>query len=355
VDVVRVNVSKPYDVLIGRGILDSVGERLREVSEPCRCAVITDDIVSELYKERVVQSLEASGFSAVSFVFQNGEQSKTLATFGKALEFLAEQKLSRTDLVVALGGGVVGDLAGFVSSVYLRGVRFIQIPTTLLAAVDSSVGGKTAVDLAAGKNLAGAFYQPELVLCDPDTLSTLPAEFIADGMAEVIKYGMIYDKELFSFVAGGANSDMYERIIRRCVEIKAHFVENDERDNGIRQLLNFGHTAGHAIEKCSNMTITHGNAVAIGMAIVAKACAAMGIAEQSLPSELISCLRNNNLPVECEFTAQELAAAALSDKKRRGGSISVVVVRAVGDSFLKPIRCEETADFFKQGMGEESV
>ena len=235
------------------------------------CAVITDSNVDKLYSNILISSLEKSGYKVSKFVFDAGEQSKNANTFVDILEFLANSGLTRSDCVFALGGGVVGDIAGFAASVYLRGIKFVQIPTTLLAAVDSSVGGKTAVNLPAGKNLVGAFHQPSLVLCDLDTLDTLPESVFQDGCAEVIKYGVIYDAGLFSHLAENGLAFEREYVISRCVELKRNVVEQDEFDTGARQMLNYGHTIGHGIEAQSGFSVTHGQAVAIGMAIVSRA------------------------------------------------------------------------------------
>lgn len=224
--------------------------------------VVTDDTVRALYGQTVADSLGRAGVRAQCFSFAPGEDSKSLATYGALMEFLAESQLTRAGAVVAVGGGVVGDLAGFAAATYLRGVRFVQVPTTLLAVVDSSVGGKTAVNLAAGKNLAGAFYQPSLVVVDMGTLHTLPPEEVANGLSEMVKYGAIADETLFAQMASGGYD---EARAARCVEIKADFVRQDEHDSGARQALNFGHTIGHAIERASNFLISHGRAVAIGM------------------------------------------------------------------------------------------
>ncbi|MEI6579117.1 MAG: 3-dehydroquinate synthase, partial [Eubacteriales bacterium] len=259
---------KSYDVLIGSRMLKNAGDILRDYFSPCSVVIVTDDNVDALYGETVQYSLTCSGFNTSKFVFKHGEHSKNLSVYAKALEFMAQNSLTRSDMVVALGGGVTGDLAGFAAASYLRGVRFVQMPTTLLAAVDSSVGGKTGVNLDAGKNLAGAFWQPSLVLCDCDTLNTLPDDILADGIAEAIKYGMIRDKELFEMLEFGDCISNPEACVARCVTIKGNIVAKDEFDNGERQLLNFGHTLAHSIEKLSDYKISHGHAVAIGMVIV---------------------------------------------------------------------------------------
>lgn len=340
---VRVSASKEYDVVIGTGILDSLGKKCASLFGKSKAAVITDSNVAPLWLDKTVRSLESAGIDTVTFVFPAGEESKNKETLFEILEFMAENRLTRTDFAVALGGGVTGDMTGLAASLYLRGIDFVQVPTTLLAAVDSSVGGKTAVNLTAGKNLMGAFAQPSLVLCDTDTLGTLSADIFADGMAEVIKYGVIFDRELFDAVRYGV-TDNLEDIIARCVELKRDVVAKDEFDKGDRQLLNFGHTMAHAIEKCSNFEISHGKAVAIGMVIAAKAAHRLGWSDENCTSEIIEANQNNSLPCECDFSADVLSDAALSDKKRAGDSITFVVPRRIGECYLKKIPVE---DIFK--------
>ncbi len=334
---IKVNASKEYDVIIGNGILSELGERCVSLSGKRRAIIVTDSNVAPLWLSEAKSSLEKAGIDTVQFIFPAGEESKCKETLFELLEFMAESKLTRSDFAVALGGGVTGDMVGLASSLYLRGIPFVQVPTTLLAAVDSSVGGKTAVNLNAGKNLMGAFYQPSLVLCDTRTLDTLPDNIFSDGMAEVIKYGVIFDKNLFNKVRGGDVKSDIESIIARCVELKRDVVARDEFDKGDRQLLNFGHTMAHSIEKCSNFEISHGSAVAIGMVIAARASAALGWSKEDCTNEIINALKNNNLPTECGFSAKELADVALSDKKRSGDSITFVVPEANGNCILKKI------------------
>ena len=248
---IRVCASKNYDVRIESGLLCDAGQQIAAVCGVCTAAVISDDTVFSLYGSRLCDTLQASGFRTVSFVFPHGEQSKNLTVYTELLNFLAENRLTRTDCLVALGGGVVGDLCGFAAATYLRGVSFVQIPTTLLAAVDSSVGGKTAVDLPAGKNLVGAFYQPSLVLCDPDLLQTLPEDIFRDGCAEVIKYGLLGNAEFFRELSAAAIRENLPHAIETCVSMKRDIVCADEFDRGQRQLLNLGHTFGHAVEHFS--------------------------------------------------------------------------------------------------------
>uniref|UniRef100_UPI0040297A53 3-dehydroquinate synthase n=1 Tax=Ruminococcus bromii TaxID=40518 RepID=UPI0040297A53 len=263
---IHVSTGSPYDIMIERGILDNCGEIIKKLSNAEKITIVTDTNVAPLYKWRVLNSLSQQGYQTTAHVFQAGEQSKNLNTIADIYDTLADFKMTRKDLIVALGGGVTGDMAGFAAATYLRGIDFVQIPTSLLAQVDSSVGGKTGVDIAQGKNLVGAFYQPKAVLIDPDTLSTLPDQFITDGMAEIIKYGCIKDSEFFEMLANGDALEHIDDVIETCVKIKRDVVNRDEKEAGERMLLNFGHTLGHAIEKIYNYTgITHGMAVAVGL------------------------------------------------------------------------------------------
>ncbi len=338
--IINVNASKKYDVIIGEGILSSLGERCASLLGKGRAVIVTDSNIAPLWLDKAKSSLENAGIETLEFIFPAGEESKSKETLFELVEFMAESRLTRTDFAVALGGGVTGDMVGLASSLYLRGIEFVQVPTTLLAAVDSSVGGKTAVNLKAGKNLMGAFRQPALVLCDTLTLGTLPESVFADGMAEVIKYGVIFDKDLFDKVSGGdVKSDM-ESIIARCVELKRNVVAKDEFDLGERQLLNFGHTMAHSIEKLSNFEISHGSAVAIGMAIAAKASYALGWSDADCTKAIVEANKNNSLPVECDFAPSDLADIALSDKKRTGETINFVVPKVIGECVLKKIPVE---------------
>lgn len=322
---IRVCASKTYDVQIGHGLLDQMGQWTLSVHTPCKVAIISDSNVWPIYGEKATSSLENAGFSVCHFVFTAGEDSKNGMTFLSILNFLAENKLSRTDLIIALGGGVVGDVTGFAAATYLRGLDYIQVPTTLLAMVDSSVGGKTAIDLPVGKNLAGAFYQPVLVLCDLNTLDTLPENIFRDGCAEVIKYGVLFDEPLFSHLEEAGLRFNREDVISRCIAWKRDIVAKDEYDTGLRQLLNLGHTIGHGIEKQSGYTVTHGKAVAIGMAIITRANC-----DTSVTARICDLLKTFCLPISTEFTADQLISTALSDKKRSGNSVNLIVPETIG-------------------------
>ena len=346
---VTVNASRIYDVIIEKGILDRAGEESAKVIKPCAAAILTDTNVAPLYAERLEKSLAAAGFSTVRFTIEAGEESKSAESYLIFLNFLADNKITRTDCIFALGGGVVGDLGGFAAATYLRGIKFIQIPTTLLAMVDSSVGGKTAIDIPAGKNLVGAFYQPSLVLCDYEALDTLPNNIFADGCAEVIKYGIINNKPLFEKLKSPIKEQI-EDIIENCVKDKRDVVNADERDVGVRQLLNLGHTAAHSIETLSSFEISHGSAVAIGMAIIMRAAVSLGLCAKDELCDLLAMLKAYGLPVECSYSARELAEIAMGDKKRAGGKITLVMPYGIGDSRLYPISVDALEDIFRRGL-----
>lgn len=339
-----------YNIVIDKGILPKSGDMIKEVTSAERVAVITDDTVDKLYSDVVMKSLSDAGFETFKFVFPHGEKSKNISTFSSILEFLAESGLTRTDVLVALGGGVVGDVAGFAAASYLRGIDFIQIPTTLLACVDSSVGGKTAIDLKAGKNLAGAFYQPKLVIADFETLSTLTDGIFADGMAEVIKYGVIFDKAFFEFLRDNEAKDNLEYVITRCVELKRDIVNADEKEKGVRALLNFGHTVGHAIEKCSGYKIPHGSAVAVGMVIISRAAYKCSFCDENCTDIIASLNKKYSLPVSTDFSASELSSAAMADKKRAGDKIKLIIPEALGNCVIKSVPTSELEKIIGEGL-----
>ncbi len=344
---VSVNASKKYDILIEKGLFAQIPQLIAPFAKGARLAVLTDDTVDALYAQTLTASLSAAGYSAVKFVIPHGEASKSPEMLFAFLNFLAENRLTRSDLILALGGGVVGDLAGFAASVYLRGIRFIQIPTTLLAAVDSSVGGKTAVDIPAGKNLVGSFWQPELVICDPELLSTLPPIIFRDGCAEVIKYGVILDGAFFGRLIPGFAGQLEEGIAR-CVEIKRDVVEQDERDRGLRGLLNFGHTLGHGIEKHTDFAVSHGAAVAIGMVLAAKVSHRLGLCGPEIPEQIEGILTDYGFDLHCPCTPEQLYEASLSDKKRSGNRITLVLPKSIGNCVLYPIDCADLLPILKE-------
>ena len=331
--------SRSYDIQIDPGLLDRAGEKIRTVCPKAkRLFVVTDSNVGPLYYDRVKASLERSGFSSSSHVVPAGEHSKCVTELEKLWEDMMEAGLTRTDAVVALGGGVVGDLCGFAASTILRGVDFIQIPTTLLAQVDSSVGGKVAIDLAAGKNLAGAFWQPKTVLMDPETLNTLDDQTFSDGMAEVIKYGCIADKGFFDFLCAHPSrteiTANIEHVLYTCCDIKRSVVEEDERDTGRRMILNFGHTIGHAYELAGNYeTWTHGQAVSAGMVAAVELGVKLGVMEHNSEIATLSdLLRSFHLPthIDCDWATMEKAVGL--DKKSEGTDITMIFLREMGQA-----------------------
>lgn len=347
---ITVQASRSYEVRIGSGLLNTLGAEVKAVCRPAKVVVVSDSNVFPLYGSHAVDSLEKAGFSAETYVFPAGESSKNGQTYLELLNFLAEKQLTRTDCLIALGGGVVGDLTGFAAATYLRGIACVQVPTTLLAAVDSSVGGKTAIDLPAGKNLCGVFYQPRLVLCDTDTLRTLPEEIFRDGCAEVIKYGVLYDEALFDHLSHEGTDFALENVIARCVEWKRDVVMADEFDTGARMKLNLGHTIGHGVEAQSHFTVSHGKAVAIGMAIVARAAAKRGICTPETAEAIQNTLRRFALPIHTEFSAEALFASALSDKKRSGSNVNLIVPAAIGDCRILPTPVEAMQAFIEEGL-----
>ena len=346
---IPVRTRPAYQVEVGPGLLPDFGRILRDTLGHCRAAVVTDSVVGPLYLDAVRESLQSAGFPVVSYTVPAGEAHKNLSTLGGILEFLARERLTRSDALIALGGGVVGDMAGFAAAVYLRGIRYAQIPTTLLSAVDSSVGGKTAVDLRAGKNLAGAFAQPAAVLCDTNFLRTLPPETFADGMAEVIKTGVLSGESLFSMCEAGEVAAHETEVIARCVAYKAGVVERDEREQNERRLLNLGHTVGHAVEKCSGYAIPHGHAVAAGLGVIARAAEAYGWTAEPVAARICGCLASNGLPCGTDFAPEALSEAALSDKKRAGDTVTLVIPERIGGCVLRAVPVAELPDIIRAG------
>lgn len=347
---VTVHASRDYRILIGTGLLPLLGQEAARCVKGRKVCIVSETNVYPHHGAAAEESLKSAGFTVVSYVFSAGESSKNGQNYLTLLNFLAENQLTRADLLIALGGGVVGDLCGFAAATYLRGVAFIQVPTTLLAAVDSSVGGKTAIDLPAGKNLAGAFYQPSLVLCDTNTLSTLPDEFFRDGCAEVIKYGILYDRNFFDYLRSTGVSFDREKVIRRCVELKRDVVAEDEFDTGARMKLNLGHTVGHGIEAKSQFAVSHGKAVAIGTAIVSRAAAKCGMLSQADANAIVDILNAYGLPTTTEYSAEELAQFMLSDKKRSGGTVNLIIPREIGRCEIIPTPVEKLVAFVEAGL-----
>lgn len=346
----QVRTTRRYDIHIGKGLLSQLGHLASKVASGRNAVIISDTNVWPIYGNCVVTSLESADFSADVFIMPAGEEHKNLDTYSKILDFLAEKQLCRKDVIIALGGGVVGDLAGFAAATYLRGISFIQVPTSLLAMVDSSVGGKTAVNLPTGKNLAGAFYQPSLVVCDTDTLSTLPREIFQDGCAEVIKYGILYDPLLFRQLEESGQDFDLENVITRCAELKSIVVVEDELEQAQRTFLNLGHTFAHAVEACSNYSISHGRAVGIGLAMAARVSNYLGFCDRDVPAQILNLLTGFHLPVCTKFSAQELFAAAIADKKRHGNRLDLVLPEEIGRCKITTVELNELLSLIEAGL-----
>lgn len=341
---VTVDASKHYDIKIAPGLLSHVGEEIAKLGGVERVCIVSESTVWPLYGHTTRSAIEKSGFFVSTCLFPSGEESKSVHNYLTLVQSLADAGLTRSDLVVALGGGVVGDLAGFAAATYLRGIRFIQLPTTLLAAVDSSVGGKTAVDLPSGKNLLGAFWQPSLVLCDTDTLSTLPRSVFCDGCAEIIKYGILYDEPLFCYLEKNGLSFDREHVIARCVELKRDVVMRDERDTGERMKLNLGHTIGHGVEARSSFSLSHGSCVAIGTAIVSRA------SECPDADRIERILKAFSLPTHTDYPAEDIYRYTLSDKKRTGSSIRLIIPRKIGHCDIVSTPIDSLRSFIEAGL-----
>lgn len=348
---ITVSGNTPYEILIDAEILNVCGKHIRNVTSAKKAIIISDTNVFPLYGETVKKSLEENGFEVVSHIFKAGESSKNLDTVSGMIKAMCEGELGRTDIAVALGGGVTGDMVGFASAIYLRGIDFVQIPTTLLSQVDSSVGGKTGCDLSFGKNLIGAFHNPKLVLIDPKTIKTLPARYKNDGIGEVIKYAFIKSRKLYDILTKTENfDDNLEEIIFECVDIKRQVVENDFTEKGERMLLNFGHTLGHAIEKYENFTgLAHGEAVGVGMLYITRASEKSGDSQKGTADKIEALLNKFSLPTEFSGDIEAMTDIMLYDKKRRGDSINLVISKEVGSSFVKAMPTAELKRFFAEG------
>ena len=349
--------------MIEPGLLSHAGELAASFLPPCKLCVVTDETVGRLYggpQSALFKSLASAGFDVYQYTFPAGEKHKTLETVGAILDYLSEQRFHRGDALVALGGGVPGDMTGFAAAIYMRGIKFIQIPTTLLACVDSSIGGKTGVDLAAGKNLAGAFWHPELVLVDTDTFDTLTDDLYRDGLAEIIKASMIGDATILEdVVREGFQADLSAdrtdksdliNVIVKALRVKAAIVAADERETGIRQLLNLGHTIGHAIERCSGYAIAHGRAVAIGTVMACAAAERKGWTDSNCADLLRDLFLQFGYSLDPRAGAAELAAAALHDKKARTDSITIVYPKQPGECGLRPLPVSELEGFIQYGL-----
>jgi len=350
VSVLTVNLGEnSYDILIGSGTLSSLGRECSGRGLTGRVAVITNPAVAGLYADQVRESLVSIGNQVTVIEIPDGEEYKNSATLNSVYDNLIETGLDRKSFIVALGGGVVGDLAGFAAATYLRGIPFVQVPTTLLAQVDSSVGGKTAIDHPRGKNLIGAFYQPRLVLIDVETLSTLPPREFRAGLAEVVKYGVAIDQTFFEYLERNSDrvmameSECLAHIIQRSCELKAQVVELDEKESGLRAILNYGHTLGHAMETLAGYsTLVHGEAVAIGMVLAARISKARGYCNDQDIDRIVALLDSFGLPhAALQVERNRLVETLLTDKKSRDGMINFVCNRGIGDYAMEKLTTEQ--------------
>lgn len=348
---------RSYPILIGSGLLDQVGPRARAAGLRGSIALVQDSQVVPLYGDRVRASLEGAGYRVAPVVVPSGEASKSLAQLGALYEAFGAARLDRRSAVVALGGGVIGDLAGFAAASYLRGIDFVQVPTTLLAQVDSSVGGKTGIDLPTGKNLVGAFHQPRLVVADLDTLSTLPERDFVAGLAEVIKYGIIFDPELFTYLAVNREAalrhqpDVLAHLVARSCEIKAEVVGKDERESGLRAILNYGHTIGHAVEAVAGYgRYLHGEAIAIGTAAANWLSVRLSGLSPADADRINRLLVEYGLPIRLEepLGTEELLAAMRLDKKTLDGVFQFVLAREIGSVGVQPLSEEVVREALRQ-------
>lgn len=340
--------SGSYTIKIGSGLLRTLGEEITKLGRVNKVCVVTDTHVDALYGVHVKEDLKNAGFDVSYFVFPFGERNKSIPVYRNLVEDLCETRFTRSDLIVALGGGVVGDLAGFAAATFQRGIRYIQVPTTLLAAVDSSVGGKTAVDLQAGKNQVGCFYQPSAVICDIDTLKTLPDEQYRCGCAEVIKYAILKSRKFYDELMQTPVSRQYEHVISTCVEMKKEYVEKDEFDTGERMFLNLGHSIGHAVETLSDYSTLHGQAISVGMADIARSSVRNGLCSEKTCDEIIAILKKYGLPTENPYNTEDIVGVMLSDKKLIGGRLNLIIPEEIGKCRIFPIETEKLADFLKR-------
>ena len=347
---IKVNTSLPYNVIIGSNILQQIGVQIASLCSVQTVAIISDTNVWNLYGACVKDSINQEHLHVVHHTFPPGECYKSPQTYMEIANFLAEHQMTRSDVLVALGGGVVGDIVGFVAATYLRGIRYVQVPTSLLAMVDSSVGGKTAVNLPAGKNLLGAFYQPSFVLCDICTLDTLPSDHFRDGCAEIIKYGVLYDPDILTHLVCYGFSFDREYVIGKCIALKAQVVEVDERDGGSRQKLNLGHTVGHAVEAISHFSLTHGQSVSIGMSIIVRAAQTHKYCSKDTEEQIISVLRFWGLPTTTEYTATELLQYIKADKKRQRDTQNLIIPRQIGCCDIVTMTIDQLHSFIEAGL-----
>ena len=329
--------SDSYQIYVGHHLLTQAGKLIRSHTSGSKILLVTHPDLNKLYGSELLTSLESAGYSVTSVTVSTGEHAKSFESYQKLVSILAEHRFTREDIVVGLGGGVIGDLAGFVAATYMRGCALVHIPTSLLAMIDSSIGGKTAIDLPFGKNLVGAFYNPRAVIVDLELLNSIPAPLLQDSCGELIKYGVLSGHELFNKISLARNPvqvinvSCRQELIQACIEIKKSVVEADFKEAGSRKLLNLGHTLGHAIETLSNFELGHGSCVAAGTAMMAKACFKLGLCSYEDAENIIALTQAYDLPTSTSFTVEELYNAALHDKKSHTDSIDVALIYGIGD------------------------
>ena len=329
--------SDSYHIYVGHHLLAQAGKLIRSHTSGSKILLVTHPDLNKLYGTELLTSLESTGYSVTTATVSTGEHAKSFDSYQKLVSILAEHRFTREDIVVGLGGGVIGDLAGFVAATYMRGCALVHIPTSLLAMIDSSIGGKTAIDLPFGKNLVGVFYNPRAVIVDLELLNSIPTPLLQDSCGELIKYGVLSGHELFNKISLARNPmqviDVSQRqeLIQACIEIKKSVVEADFKEAGSRKLLNLGHTLGHAIETLSNFELGHGSCVATGTAMMAKACFKLGLCSYEDAKSIAELTQSYELPTSTSFTVEELYSAALHDKKSHADSIDVALIYGIGD------------------------
>lgn len=343
---IDINVPERYEIIIEKGAFNNIAKEIKKVYSGFRLAVITDENLYGLYGEQLRASLLKESFELKIIVIKPGESSKSFETLMEIYSGLTGF-LRRNDLIAAFGGGVVGDLAGFAASTYMRGVKFIQVPTTLLSQTDSSIGGKTAINLPEGKNLVGSFYHPERVIIDPLLLKSLPDKYLTGGLGEVIKYACIKDESLFNKLTASKNyiHENTEELIYTCLNIKKELVEKDERDYGLRMLLNFGHTIGHAIEKQLNYAVSHGEAVCVGMYHITKNSQRLGFTKANTIEKLTSLLEYYNIKYNLAISTEQIIEFIYSDKKSNSDYINLVLLKEIGSAYIQKVPLDNLCDF----------
>lgn len=337
-----VNIPTPYNILISKGLMKISGDLIREVTTAKKAFIISDNNVWTIYSNIIIHSLKRAGFTTCLFILNAGESSKTLSTIDKIYKALLDANITRSDIIISVGGGVVGDIAGFAAATFLRGISYVQIPTSLMAQIDSSVGGKTGINVREGKNLVGSFYQPALVIIDPVSLTTLSNSCFQDSMAEAIKYGLIKCQDLFYKIKEQDPPDFIDELIFSCINIKKKVVEEDPFDTNNRMILNFGHTIGHAIETHYNYkSFSHGQSVGIGMSYISKIGETMGITPNNITDEIDAILHRYSLPTTIDEPITEVLKHTLFDKKNIDNKLNLIFLSEIGKSFIYPISYDE--------------